>query len=112
MDIPDILIKNLGLPSEGKRIDITILSDGSVIEHFPDGGGKWSSYRSGGVTAIELQPHGRCIDADQLQDVLRLVLSLVVSNELTEKEISLVHRTIGAISEAINDLDTVLEAST
>lgn len=54
--------------------------------------------------------HGRLIDADELQDVLGLVLSLVVSNELTEKEISLVHRTIGAISKAINDLDTVLEA--
>lgn len=55
--------------------------------------------------------HGRLIDADELQAVLGLVLSLVVSNELTEKEISLVHRTIGAISEAINDLDTVLEAN-
>lgn len=55
--------------------------------------------------------HGRLIDADELQDVLGLVLSLVISNELTEKEISLVHRTIDAISKAINDLDTVLEES-
>lgn len=62
----DILIKNIGLPTEDEQINLTILSDGTVIEHFRNESGKWSSYRSGGVTAIELPPHGRLIDADEL----------------------------------------------
>lgn len=55
--------------------------------------------------------HGMVVDADQLQKVLNLTLSLVITDQLTDKEIELVHRTIGAISEAINDLDTVVEAT-
>lgn len=55
--------------------------------------------------------HGRLIDADQLQEVLNLTLSLVITDQLTDKEIELVHRTIGAISDAVNDMDTVLEAN-
>lgn len=100
----DILIKGMEMP-KNYPYRITIHSDGHVEEHS-----RYSGH--GHYKAISVPEHGRCIDADQLQDVLRLVLSLVVSNELTEKEISLVHRTIGAISEAINSLDTVLEAST
>ena len=91
----DILIKNMSNNPKDSILEEHLL-DGTVIKH----------------EVVEVPPHGRCIDADELQDILRLVLSPVVSNELTEKEISLVHRTIGAISEAINDLDTVLEAST
>ena len=37
------------------EISLTILSDGSVIEHFLDGDGRWSSYRSGGVKAIPIR---------------------------------------------------------
>lgn len=103
----DILIKNMELPKINHPTMISIRSDGSIQkidmlnECFVDTESK----------AVALPSHGRLIDADELQDVLGLVLSLVVSNELTEKEISLVHRTIGAISEAINDMDTVLEAT-
>ena len=55
--------------------------------------------------------HGRLIDANQLQEVLNLALSLVITNKLTDMEIELVHRTIGAMSDAVNDMDTILEAS-
>ena len=106
----DILIKNMEMPSEGKRIILTIFSDGAVIEHHPDAGGKWSSYRSV-AKAKEIVSHGNLKDADLLQEALSLVLSLVMTPDLTDKEIELVQRTIGAVSGAINDMETVLEAS-
>ena len=59
----DVLIKNMTLPTEDEQINLTILSDGSVIEHFKNESGKWSSYRSGGVKAIELPPHGDLKDS-------------------------------------------------
>lgn len=62
----DILIKNMVLPTEDEQVNITILSDGSVIEHFRNESGKWSSYRSGGVTAIELPEHGDLIERSPL----------------------------------------------
>ena len=67
----DILIKNMGLPTEGKQIRLTILSDGSVVEHLPDGGGKWRSYRSGGVKAVALPEHGRLGDLDLVEEWMR-----------------------------------------
>lgn len=63
----DVLIKNMTLPTDDEQVNITILSDGSVIEHFRNESGKWSSYRSGGVTAIELPPHGRLIDVEPIE---------------------------------------------
>ena len=63
----DILIKNMEMPTEGERLNLTILSDGSVIEHFRNESGKWSSYRTAGVKAIEVPTHGRLIDADILR---------------------------------------------
>ena len=108
----DLLITNIGMPKKGKRLNLTILSDGSVIEHFHDAGvGKWSSYRSGGVKAKEIPHHGNLKDTDELQEALSLVLSLVMTPDLTDKEIGLVQRTISAVSGVINDMDTVLEAS-
>ncbi|GEM_PF-6226597 len=63
----EVLIKNYALPQEGEQVSITILSDGSVIEHFKTGNnGSWSSYKSGGVKAIELPPHGDLIDRMEL----------------------------------------------
>lgn len=64
----EILIKNMILPIEGEQINITILSDGSVIEHFKNESGTWSSYRSGGVKAIEVPPHGRLIEENKAYD--------------------------------------------
>ena len=101
----DILIKNMELPKKGDSLMIYVFSSGNVDYK---GFHEMETHRT---TAIELPTHGRLVDADELQAVLGLVLSLVISNELTEKEISLVHRTIGAISETINDMDTVLEAN-
>lgn len=104
----DILIKNMEMP---RGNNVLVVDSAGTITKVNRWTGKVEATDPFSVKAIGLPDHGRCIDADQMQDVLRLVLSLVVSNELTEKEISLVHRTIGAISEAINDLDTVLEAN-
>lgn len=69
----EILIKNMTLPTEDEQVNITILSDGSVIEHFKNESGKVSSYRSGGVKAIEVPPHGRLIDGDKLERRLKYV---------------------------------------
>lgn len=66
----DILIKNLDMPLEDEQINLTILSDGTVIEHFRNEGGKWSSYRSGGVTAIELPPHGDLIERSKVHEAI------------------------------------------
>ena len=60
----EVLIKNYALPQEGEQVSITILSDGSVIEHFRNESGRWDSYRSGGLKAIELPSHGDLIDID------------------------------------------------
>lgn len=107
----DLLITNIGMPTKGKRLNLTILSDGSVIEHFRNESGKWSSYRSGGVKAKEIPHHGNLKDTDELQEALSLVLSLVMTPDLTDKEIGLVQRTISACSSAINDMEIVLEAT-
>ena len=50
----DVLIKNMVLPTEAEQVNITILSDGSVIEHFRNESGRWSSYRRGGAKAIPI----------------------------------------------------------
>ena len=99
----DILIPNLELPNGDEVINLSIDQYGNVLKHERIGYKKYQ--------AVELPPHGRLIDSDELQEVLRIALSLLITNELTEKEISLVHRTIGAISDCVNVLDTVLEAS-
>lgn len=95
----DVLIKNMTLPTEDEQVNITILSDGSVIEHFRNESGKWSSYRSGGVTAIELPPHGRLIDADMLFQTYD-----GFSEDYYER--------LGEIRDTIINAPTVLEAST
>ena len=53
----DILIKNMEMPSEGRIINLTICSDGSVINNLPDAGGKMSSYRNERVKAVALPEH-------------------------------------------------------
>lgn len=107
----DILIKGMEMPSEGRIINLTICSDGSVINNLPDAGGKMSSYRSERVKAVALPSHGDLIDRGLVQEVLAQLLPLVITNELTDKEIGLVHRTVGAIAEMINEQEVVVEAT-
>lgn len=104
----DLLITNIGKPTEGERLNLTIRSDGSVIEHFYDAGiGKWSSYRSGGVKAKEIPPHERLISADKLADQYfkYLVACYPMMDMAKAKEL------VGAVKEAVKIAPTVLEAS-
>ena len=55
--------------------------------------------------------HGDLIDRGELQDVLRIVSGLVINNKLTDNEIAVVLRTIGAISEAINEANVIVGAT-
>ena len=55
--------------------------------------------------------HGDLIDRGLVQQVLAQLLPLVITNELTDKEIGLVHRTVGAIAEMINEQEVVVEAT-
>ena len=72
----DILIKNMNMPSEGRIINLTICSDGSVINNLPDAGGKMSSYRSERAKAVALPSHGRLISDTDVKALLRSGLSL------------------------------------
>ena len=101
----DILIKNMEIPSE--RIMLEVFPDGKVFEIHPTNNARIPTE----AEAIEVPPHGNLKDADLLQEALSIVLSLVMTPDLTDKEIALVQRTIGAISEAVNDIDTIVEAS-
>lgn len=56
----DILIKNMTLPKKGNLLMVAIFSDGSVDWKRKD---EMKTHRT---TAIELPPHGRLIDADEL----------------------------------------------
>lgn len=94
----DLLITNIGMPTERESLNLTILSDGSVIEHFKNESGKWSSYRSGGVKAIEVPTHGRLIDAD------------VIGNRLREQHVFSMPTTC-KIDSIIKNAPTVLEAT-
>ena len=100
----DILIKNIELPTEDEQVNITILSDGSVIEHFRNESGKWSSYRSGGVTAIELPPHG---DLGDLSEV-----SMTLYSELETQTPKTLGEVMQIIKRVFDEAPTVLEAST
>lgn len=101
----DILIKGIELPKEVEvPVSYTVWPKGHTYIH-------WDGTVYGETKAIEMPPHGRLIDADQLQEVLNLTLSLVMTDILTDKEIGLVHKTIGAISDAVNNMDTILEAN-
>ena len=55
--------------------------------------------------------HGDLIDRNELQDVLQIVLSLVISNKLTDNEIALVQSTISAISDAVNELEVIVPST-
>ena len=98
----DLLIQGMHLPKLGHVTTITIYHDGTVAD-------KMGNVET--VKAVELPPHGKLKDADLLQEALSIVLSLVMTPDLTDKEIALVQRTIGAVSSAINEMETVLEAS-
>ena len=96
----DVLIKNMVLPTEDEQVNITILSDGSVIEHFRNESGKWSSYRSGGVTAIELPTYGRLVSDTDVKALFRSGLSLDTDSDKDY------------VCGLIDELPTILEAST
>ena len=82
----DILIKNINMPSEGRIINLTICSDGSVINNLPDAGGKMSSYRSERVKAVALPSHGRLCDLDSLieHETYNIEQALFDSDEVLE----------------------------
>ena len=63
----DLLIKNMDLPTKHEQLNITIFSDGSVLEDFRDGSRMWNTFRSDGVEAIKVPSHGRLIDAYKLR---------------------------------------------
>ena len=67
--------------------------------------------RMEGCLLVEIPPHGNLKDTDELQEALSLVLSLVMTPDLTDKEIGLVQRTISAVSSVINDMDTIVETT-
>lgn len=102
----DILIKGMEMPSEGRIINLTICSDGSVINNLPDAGGKMSSYRSERVKAVALpEHHGRLGDLDEL------------SNKLTGKGITRLllskksYITVGDVKTIIDNAPTIVEAT-
>ena len=64
-----------------------------------------------GCPLVALPEHGDLIDRGLVQEVLAQLLPLVITNELTDKEIGLVHRTVGAIAEMINEQEVVVEAT-
>ena len=66
----DILIKGMEMPSEGRIINLTICSDGSVINNLPDAGGKMSSYRSERVKAAALPSHGDLVEISKVKEAL------------------------------------------
>lgn len=98
----DILIKNMEMPSEGRIINLTICSDGSVINNLPDAGGKMSSYRSERVKAIALPERGRLIIADALLEKLE---KIALPDDLTY---TIAH---GILKQIIEDAPTIVEAS-
>ena len=104
----DILIKNMELPKQMETpITITIFKNGSVwMNDVTSGKGKLPNAK-----AVALPEHGDLIDRGLVQEVLAQLLPLVITNELTDKEIGLVHRTVGAIAEMINEQEVVVEAT-
>lgn len=108
----DILIKNMEMPSccENCRFnrpyatwEICILLNEDLDE--ADNG------RLADCPLVALPEHGDLIDRGLVQEVLAQLLPLVITNELTDKEIGLVHRTVGAIAEMINEQEVVVEAT-
>ena len=107
----DLLIKNMEMPSacgECKMVQRYRYSDECQYLHKKI---VHNYCKLKDCPLVEVPPHGKLKDADLLQEALSIVLSLVMTPDLTDKEIALVHRTIGAISEAVNDLDTIVEAT-
>ena len=103
----DILIKNIGgLPEDGD-LTLTITPKGEIIL----GGCIFTHNFGKEVKAVALPSHGDLIDRGLVQEVLAQLLPLVITNELTDKEIGLVHRTVGAIAEMINEQEVVVEAT-
>ena len=101
----DILIKGLALPKKGHCTIVAVFSDGSVDYRDRE---EMAFHRT---TAVALPSHGDLIDRGLVQEVLAQLLPLVITNELTDKEIGLVHRTVGAIAEMINEQEVVVEAT-
>ena len=88
----DLWSEGLCAPLQKSVDEHTIDSDCPIIGEIPDS-------------------HGDLIDRGLVQEVLAQLLPLVITNELTDKEIGLVNRTVGAIAEMINEQEVVLEAT-
>ena len=88
----DILIKGLKMP-KNYPYRLTIHSDGHVEEHTGYSG-------HGHYQAIELQPHGRLIDADKLKQ-----------DNPSHMEADVPYVTEVTVEEIIDNAPTVLEAN-
>ena len=104
----DILIKNMELPKTENDNFMVIVTPTGVIDVVENGNGFMMQKK---YEAVALPEHGDLIDRGLVQEVLAQLLPLVITNELTDKEIGLVHRTVGAIAEMINEQEVVVEAT-
>lgn len=110
----DILIKNMELPPKGEMTNITILSDGSVIEHFKNENGSWSSYKSCGVKAVALPEHSDLIDRKALFDSIVFDIQGVNTEGCyDDDEVELIRTTYQAVLYKLqNESPVIVEAST
>ena len=91
----EILIKNMALPKQGiKRL--ILLPDGEVREICGD-----EAVRATDSRAVELPPHGRLIDADELEGYYN---DLEADNGIYKED-------AGETAETIANAPTILEAS-
>lgn len=113
----DILIKNMEMPSCCGNCEFNQFHEGNpwttwytcmFLNKDTDNVG---NNRLADCPLVALPSHGDLIDRGLVQEVLAQLLPLVITNELTDKEIGLVHRTVGAIAEMINEQEVVVEAT-
>lgn len=104
----EILIKNIEMP---RGNNVLVVDSAGTITKVNRWTGKVEVTDPFSVKAVALPSHGDLIDRGLVQEVLAQLLPLVITNELTDKEIGLVHRTVGAIAEMINEQEVVVEAT-
>lgn len=104
----DILIKGIEMP---RGNNVLVVDSAGTITKVNRWTGEVEATDPFSVKAVALAEHGDLIDRGLVQEVLAQLLPLVITNELTDKEIGLVHRTVGAIAEMINEQEVVVEAT-
>ena len=106
----DVLIKGLALPQKGEYdYHLTIRSDGKV-EGTQQVGERIHSIHT---WAIELPPHGRLIEGDELADVLVQNLEpMLTTRGVSGLQADVIREVVDAIVTMLRECPTVLEAST